>query len=388
MRIGISGSGGAGGARGGVEVFLRDLLQALAEHGHPDHEYVVFVAASEEPPPMPASGRMSLARLKSDLPPRRPLSELLRFGLRRRPAPGEMGREIDGLDLDVVHFPVTRMPPLRVAAPVVLTFFDMQEEFLPRFFPMRERLGRFVANRRGVREARLVLVPSRFTGECLRLKYDVPEAKIVVTPVGVSPRFHARPGEGERRRLQERYAVPTGDFLFYPANPWPHKNHARLFASLARLRRFPSLVVPLVCTGRLAGEGRSASRLAEEAGLPAAQVQDLGYVASEDLPALYRAARALVFPSLFEGFGIPVLEAMASGCPVACARTTALPEVGGDAARYFDPTCEQAIADAIADIWTDDRLRADLVRRGLERAESFRWPQVIPRVVEAYDRLA
>jgi glycosyltransferase involved in cell wall biosynthesis len=143
-----------------------------------------------------------------------------------------------------------------------------------------------------------------------------------------------------------------------------------------------------VCTGRLEGESRSVGGLAEEAGLPADHVRDLGFVAEEDMPGLYRAAHAVVFPSLFEGFGIPVLEAMACGCPVACARAAALPEVGGDAVRYFDPLRPESILAAVAEVWTDAARRAELIRRGRERAESFRWPRVISRVLAAYERLA
>jgi len=106
------------------------------------------------------------------------------------------------------------------------------------------------------------------------------------------------------------------------------------------------------------------------------------------MPSLYRAARMLVFPSLFEGFGIPVLEAMACGCPVACADASSLPEVGGDAVRLFDPRRPEAIARAVAEVWSDAGHRADLARRGKDRAEGFRWPRVIPRVLAAYERLA
>jgi glycosyltransferase involved in cell wall biosynthesis len=388
MRIGISGFGYGLGQVGGLQVYLRELLRALAEADGGAHEYFVLAPDSGPAPPVPVSSRFSLVRLRAGMPTRRPLSELGRFALGLRPAPHPLAREIDALGLDLVHFATTRLPELALRTPVALTFFDMQEEFHPGFFPLRERIGRAVAHRRGVRRAAVVLAPSQFTARSLAERYGTSAAKIVLAPVGVSQRFRPEADADERRRLEARHALPAEGFLLYPANPWPHKNHARLLAALAALRRERSLVVPLVCTGRLEGEGRSLATLAREAGLPSGQVVDLGFVAEEDMPALYRAATALVFPSLFEGFGIPVLEAMACGCPVACARATALPEVGGDAVRYFDPRRPEAIGEAVAEVWSDAARRADLARRGKDRAETFRWPGVIVRVLAAYERLA
>jgi glycosyltransferase involved in cell wall biosynthesis len=387
MRIGITASSFGRGRVGGLEVYLRELLQALAEADTPGHEYVLVHPASPEPPATFPSPRLSAVGLRNAAPGRRPLPELVRFALGRPPAAHPLAAEIDALGLDLLHFATTRVPPLDLRTPTVLTFFDMQEEFLPEFFPLRERVGRAVANRRGVRQARVVIAPSEFTARTLASRYATPPEKIVVAPAGVSDRFGPRGTADERPRLRSRYGLPAGDFVLYPANPWPHKNHGRLLAALALLRGARTLVPPLVCTGRLEGESRSVAAMAREAGVPAGQVYDLDFVAEEDMPVLYRAARALIFPSLFEGFGIPVLEAMASGCPVACADATALPEVGGAAVRYFDPQRPESIAEALVEVCTDAARRADLVERGRERAERFRWRHVISRVLEAYERV-
>jgi glycosyltransferase involved in cell wall biosynthesis len=387
MRIGITGSSFGRGRVGGLEVYVRELVQALAEVDVPRHEYVLVCPAPEEPPPLLTS-RLSAVRLTNTAPPRRPLPELVRFALGRRSAGHALAAEIDALGLDLLHFATTRVPPLDLKTPIALTFFDMQEEFLPEFFSLRERVGRAVANRRGVRQARVVIAPSHFTARSLTSRYGTPEEKIVIGPVGVSDRFGPFGESDERRRLESLYRLPATGFLIYPGNPWPHKNHARLLAALALLRGERSLAVPLVCTGRLEGESRSVAAMARAAGLPADQVHDLGFVVEEDMPALYRAARALVFPSLFEGFGIPVLEAMASDCPVVCSDAAALPEVGGDAVRYFDPRRLPSIVDAIAEVWTDAARRAALVERGRAQAERFRWRRVIGRVLAAYDRFA
>jgi glycosyltransferase involved in cell wall biosynthesis len=151
---------------------------------------------------------------------------------------------------------------------------------------------------------------------------------------------------------------PREPFLFYPANPWPHKNHGRLFQGFARLRRRrPELRLVLTGTGL--------ERLEVPEG-----VDVRGRIPREELASLYRRASALVFPSLYEGFGQPPLEAMASGCPVACSTAGSLPEVCGDAARYFDPTSVDEMVEAVSTVLENP---AGLVERGLERAALFTW---------------
>jgi glycosyltransferase involved in cell wall biosynthesis len=160
-------------------------------------------------------------------------------------------------------------------------------------------------------------------------------------------------------------------FVLYPARAWPHKNHARLLEAFAFVRRRrPEL--RLVLTG--GGD------------LPTADgVEVRGHVAVEELAALLRRASALVFPSLYEGFGQPPLEAMASGCPVACSNAAALPEVVGDAARLFDPLDVQEMARAIEDVLDDpESWRA----RGLERAQAFTWERTAAAHEDVYRELS
>ena len=146
-------------------------------------------------------------------------------------------------------------------------------------------------------------------------------------------------------------------FLLYPARRWPHKNHERLFEAFALVRRaHPEL--RLLLTGS-----------AEQGALPAG-VESLGLVSGEELVSLYRRASALVFPSRYEGFGQPPLEAMACGCPVACSSAASLPEVSGGAARLFDPDDADAIAAAVEELLADP---APWTERGILRAASFTW---------------
>jgi glycosyltransferase involved in cell wall biosynthesis len=167
--------------------------------------------------------------------------------------------------------------------------------------------------------------------------------------------------------------VHREEFLLYPANPWAHKNHARLFGAFALLRaNRPNLRLVLTGTGH------------DAAAVPAG-VEVLGRVPVEQLVHLYRTAAALVFPSLYEGFGIPIIEAFATGCPVAAANTSAIPEVAGDAAALFDPTSPEAIAAGIEVLLADPE---PFVLRGLLRAQTFTWKRTADEHVAVYRELA
>jgi glycosyltransferase involved in cell wall biosynthesis len=162
----------------------------------------------------------------------------------------------------------------------------------------------------------------------------------------------------------------TGPFLLYPARAWPHKNHGRLFEAFALLRRDrPDLRLVLT----------------NYAGPTPHGVESRGRVSQDELAELYRTAAALVFPSLYEGFGQPPLEAMACGCPVACSNVASLPEVVGDAARLFDPLHPDEIAEAVEDVLRDPRR---WIERGLARVAAFTWDDCARAHDEVYRELS
>jgi glycosyltransferase involved in cell wall biosynthesis len=165
-------------------------------------------------------------------------------------------------------------------------------------------------------------------------------------------------------------SVPRQRFLVYPAREWPHKNHARLFEAFAELRRGdPELELVLTSYEGPVPDG----------------VRSLGFVSRDELVDLYRRAAALVFPSRYEGFGQPPLEAMACGCPVACSSAAALPEVVGDAARVFDPRSVEEMVAAVEDVL---RAPEPWRARGLARARAFTWEETARRHDDAYAELA
>jgi glycosyltransferase involved in cell wall biosynthesis len=376
MKLGIAGFGFGVGHTGGVQVHTRDLLGALLAHAPEEHQITLLLGPDDDAPE-PAS-RLHIARLARD--PRSGTAW-------RRTARAFAGRarEIEALGLDVIHYPATRLPEPAPRLPVALTFFDMQEEFLPSLFGWRERWARRLWHRRGVRRADLVIAPSRFTADALRTRYHAPAAGLRVIPAGVGASCFAPRASDDDHRLRAAYRLAPGAYALYPANPWPHKNHATLLRAWARLSARPDGAPLLVCTGRLRDEPRRVEALAAAAGLPPERLRDLGFVPDGDLPLLLRGSRLLVFPSLFEGFGLPVAEALASGCPVLAADIPPLREIAGDAARYVDPRDEAALAQALDALWDSAGERAQMARAGREIAQAYRWERLVPRLLAAYE---
>jgi glycosyltransferase involved in cell wall biosynthesis len=250
--------------------------------------------------------------------------------------------------LDVVHYPLT-VPTPRVRVPTVVTLHDVQHRDLPEFFGPARRSFRRLAYDRAARSAAAVIVTSEFVRERARDVLDLDPTRIHVVPLAIDHTVF-RPGDDEREPI-----------ILYPARGWPHKNHARLFQAFGALRETrPQL--------RLILTGGGLDRLEP---LPEG-VENLGSVPAAQLASLYRRAACLVYPSLYEGFGIPPLEAMACGCPVAASNVGAIPEVCGDAAVLFDPTDVEAMGAAMVEA---DNRREELRELGLARAALFTWDE-------------
>jgi glycosyltransferase involved in cell wall biosynthesis len=202
--------------------------------------------------------------------------------------------------------------------------------------------------------------------------------RIVVSHLAVDHERMRPDDDGRDAGLPAGPGLPER-FVLYPANLWPHKNHRRLVEALARTSAPVELVLTGATYGRLAPLLDEATRLGVRE-----RVRHLGYVASDAVPALYRRARALIFPSLFEGFGLPPLEAMACGCPVAASTRGSLREVCGGATLTFEPEDVASIADALDRITDDEALRARLRTAGLQRATAFTWRAARDAHVAAY----
>jgi glycosyltransferase involved in cell wall biosynthesis len=191
-----------------------------------------------------------------------------------------------------------------------------------------------------------------------------------------------------RRRHPELEAVRakfgiTGPFLLYPAQTWRHKNHLALLDAVALLRDRRAMNVPVVCTGYRNSFFPEIRRRRAELGLKDL-VRFVGFVEPAELRALYALCRGLVFPSLFEGWGLPVTEAFSCGVPVACSTVTCLPELVGNAALLFDPRRLEEIAGSMEQLWLDERLRGVLIERGHRRAAALSWQRVAGEFRDLY----
>jgi glycosyltransferase involved in cell wall biosynthesis len=346
VRVGLSLLTLIPGISGGSETYARELARSLARIG--THEYLALV------PPVARDAGDGLSTVVAEQYSRSTTTagRLLAMGSATL-RPGRLRSLIDGID--VIHYPLT-VPVPRPAKPHVITLLDVQHLDLPELFPRGERLFRRLAYDRASRKATEVIVISEFVRER------------VVERLGLDPEHvHAVWLGVDHERFTPSPEIQREPFLLYPARPWPHKNHARLLEAFAQLRRGrPELRLLLT------GVGHDPGSLPE--GVEARAVS------AAELVELYRRAACLVFPSLYEGFGLPPIEAMACGCPVAAAAAGSLPEVCGDAAVLFDPHDPEAIAAGV-----DEALgrSAELSERGLRRAAAFTWDGT----ARAHDRI-
>jgi len=283
-------------------------------------------------------------------------------------------------DACVVHYPLTLDVP-SVRLPTVLTLHDVLHHDLPQHFSSAGRLWRRICYDAPARRATLVHTVSMFSKARIVDRLGVDADRVVVIPHGVDHlRFKPEP-DNRDEALLESFDLPDR-FLFYPATLWAHKNHLKL---LDALKLVEEQELHLVLCGATVGRLQEILAAAEQRGL-AQRVCHLGFVADAALPAVYRRAIALAFPSMYEGFGTPPLEAMAAGCPVASTLVGPLAEVCGGAAIELIPDDPRQMAEAIDLIAGDLQLRARLRAAGLEHAATFSWARAADAHLDAYTR--
>jgi len=283
---------------------------------------------------------------------------------------------------ELYHATEHLLMPLR-RVPTVLTVHDLIFKLFPRY---HKRLNYWFLNAvmpLFVRRADAVIAISQATRRDLITHYGTPPEKITVVYEAAAPCF--RPPTAEAvAAVRARYGLPER-FLLTVGTIEPRKNLVRLLETLVRLRREePKL--HLVVVGSRGWLYEDFFRRRAELGLENV-VHLPGYVPDADLPAVYGAATVVVMPSLYEGFGLPVLEAMACGVPVVSSRAASLPEIGGEAARYFDPTNVEEMTAVLAQVLGDADLRAEMRAAGLERAARFSWERTARETMAVYERV-
>jgi glycosyltransferase involved in cell wall biosynthesis len=280
------------------------------------------------------------------------------------------------------HSPYYLMP-LVLPVPAVLTCHDLIPLLFPQYFTSVQRVIFNAAHRLALRQVAHTIAVSESTKSDLVNRMGADAEKVSVIHLAADSHFTPRTAE-EIEQVREKYRVP-GRYILYVGTNKPHKNLPRLVESWSiACRDLPKGEWTLAIAGYWDRRYPEAMILAESKGM-ARSIRFLGDIAEKDLPAIYSGTDLFIFPSLYEGFGLPVLEAMACGAAVVCSNTSSLPEVAGGAASYFDPQSSAEIASVILKILTDESARSAGRRAALKRASEFSWQQTASETIRVYE---
>jgi glycosyltransferase involved in cell wall biosynthesis len=351
----------------GNEVYVRSLLTGLAAVDR-QSEYLAYVSVPGVETLIPPSVAVKYV---SNNP-------FVRLGL-------DLPRRVRADKPDVLHVQFTG--PLLSAVPQVVSVHDVSFLEHPEYFTWERCAQLRLTVRRTVQRAARVLTGSEFARESILRAYDVDPDKVVTIPIAANPIFRPLPRERAQREIRDRLKT-EGPFILTVGDLQPRKNHIGLIQAFDALTQsYPQIRHKLVLAGKdtwFSPQIREAARKSRAAD----RIFFTGFVEDKDLLGLYNACDCFVFPSFYEGFGIPILEAMACGRAVACANTSSMPEVADGAGILFDPKSKSEIVRALADILLDSELRARMERLGLQRASQFTWNRTAERTMELYQNVA
>lgn len=358
MKLGINALGLYPGKIGGAEQYLRNIIAKLGEYQ--DIETYLFLNDTS------VSTFEESERLKT---------VVVDLSYNHN---SQLNGYIQLYQIDVWFCPLFHLIPSNCAIPNVTTIFDIQQDYFP------ENFDKFVLNERRrltretVRCTDAILTISEFSKQTLLEKYSISPDKIKVTYLDADSSFNQPIDVFKLQQIRD--ALPE-EFVLFPANMWPHKNHAALIRGFAQAKEKYNLPLKLVFTGAKERESQQVENLINEFQLRDS-IEYLGYVPQDDMRYIYRCATMLAFPSLFEGFGIPIVEAMAAEIPVICSTSSCVPEIAGDAAVLFDANAPEEIAESIYKVYTDANLRKELVEKGKQRRKKFSWDQCAQETVQ------
>jgi glycosyltransferase involved in cell wall biosynthesis len=371
IRIGIDAHS-VGTKLGGNESYAVNLIEALARIDSINH-YTIYVTTSEARDRF--SNRWSNFKVRSTLPH----TPLIRIPL-------TLSAELRKHPVDVLHVQFTA-PPF-CPCPVVVSIHDLSFEHLPQTFKRRSRTQLRLTVRHSARRAARILSLSEHTRFDIMKTYGIESDRIAAIPLAAPDHFCTVIDKRELQRVRHNYGIDR-DYILSVGSIQPRKNLARLVKAYATLRGegSPDKLPKLVLVGKCAWLYDETLRTLDELGVRDSVILT-GYVPESDLPALYSSALCFVYPSYFEGFGLPPLEAMKCGTPVIVGNRTSLPEVVGDAGLMVDPFDVDAIAGAIRKLMNDSTLRATLSQKGQERASAFTWRDTARQTLRIYQEVA
>jgi glycosyltransferase involved in cell wall biosynthesis len=352
----------------GNEVYIRSLLKAFAAHDD-GCEIVAYLSSD-------AAGACLPERIRTR---RVATNPFLRLGF-------DLGMSLRQDRPNLLHVQYTA--PLGCSVPIVVSVHDVSFLEHPEYFKRDRAWQLWWTVRRTVRRAARVLTGTEFSRRSiLRVYGDLDERKVVVVPNAAASEFRPISREAARAAVRERFSIP-GPFILSVGDLQPRKNHIGLIRSFARLvSAYPQLKHSLALVGKETWFSGRVHEAARESGV-ADRIHFCNFVSDPDLLQIYNACDLFVFPSFYEGFGLPALEAMACGRAVACSGTSAVPEVVDGAAILFDPHAPDEIARAMADLLLDAELRARMERLGLMRAAHFSWRDTARKTLDVYREVA
>jgi glycosyltransferase involved in cell wall biosynthesis len=371
MRIAIDAHT-VGTKLGGNESYAVNLIEALAEIDTANH-YTIYVTTNEARERF--SSRWTNFKVRSTLPH----TPLIRI-------PITLSAELRKNPVDVLHVQFTA-PPF-APCPVVVSIHDLSFEHLPHTFNRRSRTQLRLTVRHSARRAAHILSLSEHTRHDIIETYGIKPQRVTAIPLAAPDHFGPISDTRELQRVRHNYGI-DGDYILSVGSIQPRKNLARLVRAYASLRGEGSAdkLPRLVLVGKCAWLYDETLRALDETNVKDAVVLT-GYVPESDLPALYSGALCFVYPSYFEGFGLPPLEAMKCGAPVIVGNKTSLPEVVAGAALTVDPFDVEAIAGAIRRLINDSALRRELNLKGQERAKEFNWRETAKKTLAVYKEVA
>jgi glycosyltransferase involved in cell wall biosynthesis len=347
----------------GNEVYVRSLLKGFAAVDR-ESEFIAYLSMDEAKAWVPP--QFSVRRIAGN--PCIRLGCDFAYKLRRDRA-------------ELLHVQYTA--PLGCSIPVVVSVHDVSFLERPDYFPLHRALQLRLTVQHTISKAARILTASEFSRDSIARAYDLDPDRITVMPNAAADCFHPMRREVATARIRERFHI-AAPFILSVGDLQPRKNHMGLIEAFGRLMRAnPHLPHHLILAGKDTWNGRQVRDAAKHSGV-ADRIRFLGFVSDDDLLHLYNACELFCFPSFYEGFGLPVLEAMACGAPVICSNTSAIPEVADGAALFFNPHDAEQIARAMLDLILHSELRARMCRLGLQRATHFSWKKTAQETLDVY----
>lgn len=376
MRIGISLLDFQPGNSGGIETYCRDLISGL-QKADKKNQYFVLLNERNKGTLTVSAKNFVIVYCDNRSFIHKSLNKLK---LKDYTAEKVARNNIEKLNLDLIHFTLQIIPShlQDINIKKIVSIMDIQQEYFPEFFTknqLQDRKRMYVSSCESADE---IIAISEFTKKTIIEKFQIAKSKVTTVYLNYN--------DDVFNRSVKPASLPYGPFFYYPAATWPHKNHTKLIKAFVLLHKsYPEY--HLVLSGIQKQKSDEISKMIAKLKLTT-HVHTLGYIELKELPRVFKQAFALVYPSLFEGFGIPLVEAMSVGCPVIASSTTSIPEVAGNAALYFAPASVSDMAKTMQMIVRDDTRREQLILNGYKQAKRFTKAKMVENTLQVYHKVA